>query len=65
VKSASSDIHALELPPGAVSVDFSPVRKPGAYTLPVVVALPSGVTLDVLVPSTVSVRVVARQGPTE
>jgi YbbR domain-containing protein len=65
VKSADGAIHSFELAPGAVSVDFSSVRKTGSYTLPVTVNLPAGLTLDSLEPAAVTVRVVQRQGATE
>lgn len=62
VKSASSDVHALSLPAQAVAVDFSGIRKPGSYTLPVVVVLPEGLVLESLEPASVTVRILSRQG---
>jgi YbbR domain-containing protein len=62
VKSASSDVHAIDLPPGAVAVDFSGLRRPGSYTLPVVVVLPEGISLESLEPASVTVRIVPKSG---
>jgi len=41
------------------------VRKPGTYTLPVIVKLPEGMTLESVEPATVTVRVLQRVGASE
>lgn len=65
LKSALVDLKAFELPPDALSVDFSSVRKPGVYTLPIATKLPEGLSVESLVPDSVTVKVVARQGESE
>ena len=65
VRSADGALAAVEPGPGALSVDFSAVRKPGTYTLPVKVTLSEGLTLESVEPATVTVRVVQRVGASE
>jgi YbbR domain-containing protein len=65
VKSAEVELKGLVLPPDALSVDFSSIRKPGSYTLPIATKLPEGVSVESLVPDSVTVKIVARQGVSE
>ena len=65
VKSTDGAIREFELGPGAVYIDFSAIRKPGTYSLPVTVIMPEGMTLESVEPSTVTVRVVQGMGASE
>lgn len=65
VKSAEEALSALEPGPGSLSIDFSSVRKPGTYSLPVKVILPEGMILESVDPAVVTVRVVQRMGASE
>jgi hypothetical protein len=65
LKSSELDLRQYELPPDALYIDFSQIRKPGVYTLPIAAKLPEGLVVDLIEPSSLSVRVVARQGTSE
>jgi YbbR domain-containing protein len=65
VKSQTVDLKGFELAPDSLSVDLSQVRRPGTYTLPILMKLPEGVILDSVDPQSLTVKIIQHQGSTE
>lgn len=61
IQSSKADLRGYEPAAGVLYVDFSSVRRPGAYTLPVAASLPPDFAVDSYLPATVAVRLVAKK----
>ncbi len=63
LQSSKADLRGYEPAAASLSVDFSALRRPGTYTLPVVAALPPDFAVDSYEPQTVTVvlRAAARK----
>ena len=62
LQSSKADLRGFDLPEGALSVDFSEIKKPGTYTLPVLAQVPGDFALQSFTPTEITITLVEKRG---